>query len=430
MVAIKQIEADPYTKLVDLSKKNGFITTEQVFNFVEKESYPITEVDRVCDELLDLGIIIKDDEDNICNNNSQEEHLKKLYVSNRDRVDYQKIFDEVIIIDSSTKSYIKELKKIPPSFRGEQKELICQIIEGNQYARERLVQIYLKVVVNLALKFSKKFHFPIKDAIQDGNIGLINAVDKLSIDNMHSFSNSVQLRIHTTIFREDISICQSLYVPVYLKQKLYRIINAIDSHPLFDLNFNTQSQQNSLAGFISEELQVNIDQIFLLLSLLRPSVSLDEEFNSLYSPKVKENQIKVLNKKELKCIIIDILSTLKIRERVVIELRTGFKDGKIKSYKDVGKILKEKEEQIVQYESIALRILENPLKTINLESFQPKERYLLEQAFGIDWLGSKTLEEIGSILGVTRERIRQIESSTLRKLKHPNRSKKLKVFYE
>ena len=426
MVDLNYKEPDQLSDLIKLSKENGYVTTNQVFAAIEKESVPIEEVDRICDQLLDMGILIKDD-DEIDN---QPETQQDNFVSSRNRVDYQQIFNEILEIDQSLDGYIKKLKKIAAPYTGEQDSLVDQIFEGNEYARNRLIEIYLKSVVNIALNYSKRYELPIKDAIQDGNIGLITAIDRLSIDNKHTFVNSVHLRIHSTIFREDISISKSCYIPVHFKEKLYKAFDVLSEHNYINQNSYDIEFENKIVDKLCEELGEDKNIIGKLISLINPPISIDDPSQQFYAPKSKPEALSLLHEKEFEQKVAEALKTLKKRERFIMELRSGITGKRKNSLKEISSFLGESKEKVMQFSQIAEKILQHPLKTKIIDSLEPKVRFVMEQLFDVEWPGEKTLEEIGSILGLTRERVRQIESKALSKLRHPTRSRDLKIFYD
>ena len=428
MVALNYKELDKLSDLITLSKTNGYVTANQILAAIEKKSVPIEEVDRICDQLLDMGIMIKDDD--FDDKGNQSEILQDNYVSSRNRVDYQHIFNEVLELDPSLESYIKKLKKIAAPYTGEQDFLVDQIFEGNKYARNRLIEIYLKSVVNMAFNYSKRFELPIKDAIQDGNIGLITAIDRLSIDNKHTFVNSVHLRIHSTIFREDISISKSCYIPVHFKEKLYKALDVLSDHNFINHNTYDIEFENKMVEKLCEELGEDKNTISKLISLINPPLSIDDLSQHSYAPKSQPEALLILHEKELEQTVADSLRTLKTRERLVMELRLGIIGKRKNSLKEISFFLGESKEKVMQFSEIADKILQHPLKEKIIDSLEPKVRFLMEQLFGVEWLGGKTLEEIGSILGLTRERVRQIESKALRNLQHPTRSRDLKIFYD
>ena len=288
--------------------------------------------------------------------------------------------DEIILSDSSNKDikindpvrmYLKEIGRINLLTSEEEYEYALQAEEGNEGAKRILAESNLRLVVSIAKRYVGR-GMAFLDLIQEGNIGLMKAVEKFNPSKGYKFSTYATWWIRQAITRAIADQARTIRVPVHMVEtinKLARIQRQLT------LELNREPTEDELA----KKMGIPVEKIRDIYKISQEPVSLEtpigEEDDSHLGDFIKDERNvspeEFATNEMLKDEISEVLSTLTEREEKVIRLRFGLEDGK-----------------------------------------------------------SRTLEEVGQMFGVTRERIRQIEAKALRKLRHPNRSKRLKEYVE
>ncbi len=350
--------------LIEVSRQKGYVTIDDVINSVDTFNLPLEDIDRICENLIASEVIILEEEKS---NNSQDEENSY----DRSRLDYEEIFKRIIKIDPSLTSYINEIRVIQPPQNREEATLIGPAKEGNVYAKERLISMFLRVVVRIALWFYDTYSLPLAESIQDGNIGLIKAIEKFSYSSDNRFSTYAPWWIRQSINRFTIDAANSYYVPAHLKEQLFSVRKIIIGHTC-EKCLDAKPCPN-LINQINTELILDNKTTLDYLRILDDFYSIEEcleNDESIFSDFGEFNYILMdgIINEDNRRLIKSILLSISEKERRVIILRNGLNDGK-----------------------------------------------------------TRTLEEIGSILRVTRERIRQIEAKAIKKLRHPSRAKILKL---
>lgn len=345
-------------------KSDGYVTEDNVFDALIESNVSLDKVDYICDVLLSMGVIIKndsiEDEDDFSYDYSQ--------------TDYDEIFRQVVEIDESLKFFIDEVKTIKPPQNREWQNLILQAQNGNKFAKERIFLMYLRIVIKTALYHYQRYNISLSEAIQNGGIGLMIAIEKFQDGKNDNFSQYAPWWIRQQMIRKAEFSETLLRYPVHYKNKMFLIYDIIAQHSCFQCLDEVICPQ--LIKEVSKKLECNHIDASNLINSLIPALNLEEliEFNeNIFNDNglFEEELNEMIDSKKLKENIEEILSLLKDREKDVIKLRFG-------------------------------------LGT---------------------YLDPKTLEEIGIIFGVTRERIRQIESNALRRLRHPSKAKYIKPFW-
>lgn len=357
-------------KLVTLSKGKGYITFDNIIDVSECLSLSIDEVDRISEQLLLQGVIVHDEEpptfDGII------EDAENIY-DDRSKTDYEATFREVITMNPSLEFLMDKIHQIPPPQYKEVNTLIYQAQDGNEYARTRIVSMYLRVVVRIAMNSAKRLHIDVADAISTGVIGLIRALDKFDPNGTYLFSQYAPFWVQQHINREAPTLNQDLYFPVHIKEKIFSIYDLYEEH--FCSSCENHDICPNLCNEISDRLNVDVKEAQKIIGYMQANLSLDE---------LSQND--------------DTLSS---------------DGGLFESSMD---------------ENIDAQMLDVLIKH-HLDSFSKREAEILIHRFGLFGNDVKTLEEVGQIFGVTRERVRQIEAKLIRKLRHPSRSRALKCYY-
>ena len=347
-------------ELVKLGKKQGYITYEELATTLKG---------------LDLDADSLDDLYNVFNENNipvvSEEEAESPENSNDKILLDDTTLTKDLNINDPVRMYLKEIGQIKLLTTDEELDLADRILEGDEEAKTTLAEANLRLVVSIAKRYVGRGMLFL-DLIQEGNIGLMKAVEKFDVTKGYKFSTYATWWIRQAITRAIADQARTIRVPVHMVEtinKLARIQRQLT------LELNREPTEEELA----KKMNTSIDKIREIYKISQEPVSLEtpigEEDDSHLGDFIKDelnmSPEEYATNEMLKDEISDILLTLTEREEKVIRLRFGLEDGK-----------------------------------------------------------ARTLEEVGQMFGVTRERIRQIEAKALRKLRHPSRSRKLKDYLD
>ena len=344
--------------LLKIGKEKGVITYEVLANNLKGLELDADALDELYNLFSENNIVVVSDEED---NDSDEGDQKILLDDN--------VLTKDLTINDPVRMYLKEIGQIKLLTLEEEAELADRILAGDEEAKRILAEANLRLVVSIAKRYVGRGMLFL-DLIQEGNIGLMKAVDKFDPSKGYKFSTYATWWIRQAITRAIADQARTIRVPVHMVEtinKLARIQRQLT------LELNREPSEEELA----KKMNVSVEKIRDIYKISQEPVSLEtpigEEDDSHLGDFIKdENNMSPEEFAEhelLKDEIDEVLLTLTEREEKVIRLRFGLEDGK-----------------------------------------------------------SRTLEEVGQMFGVTRERIRQIEAKALRKLRHPSRSKKLKDY--
>lgn len=280
-------------------------------------------------------------------------------------------------MDDSLEQFVEKVRKIVPPQRRELDTLKYQALEGNQHARERMVEMHLRIALRIALQRAETYDMDIVDAVGEACAGLVTAVDRYDPDSNGAFGSYAGMWILQNISRRQSTSRSHVYYPVHKKESFFT------SYPIL-----------KEMGYIDYPNEFEISDVVNEL-LLKTDLSEEQIFDALVAT-----------------IPFDSLEGL-------------FEDDA----EEVSEIL----DLLISEEDVESQVAEILMKEAIgyvLETLTDREQRVLILRFGFDGGEARTLEEVGSMFNVTRERIRQIESKAITKLRDPSRSRKLKEFFD
>ncbi len=276
-----------------------------------------------------------------------------------------------INIDDHVRMYLKEIGKVPLLSADEEQELAKRMENGDYEAKKRLAEANLRLVVSIAKRYvGRGMHF--LDLIQEGNLGLIKAVEKFDFRKGFKFSTYATWWIRQAITRAIADQARTIRIPVHMVETINKLLR-VSKQLLQELGREPSPEE------IAKEMQMPVDKVREIMKLSQDPVSLETP----------------------------------IGEEEDSHIGDFIADEEIPAPADAA----------------AFTLLKEQLMSV-LETLTEREERVLRLRFGLDDGRARTLEEVGKVFNVTRERIRQIEAKALRKLRHPSRSKKLKDYLD
>ena len=342
-------------QLLTIATANGFVTFDDIMKCADDNSLSLGEFDWLAEAAGSRNVIIYDEAPTRSKSEDDE-------YDDYAQVDYDHTFAEAIAISPELEPLIDEIRNIVPPQRGEVGRLKYQVQEGNAHARQRMADMYLRIAVRIAVSRAKTYDVDLVDTVGDAFMGLLTAIDRYDPDHSGPFISFASLWIYQNISREQSTRNPCIYFPVHRKEWFYTM------YPLLKARGCTECDDvlkcNKVVDMICEKVQCNREQAADVLTASLPNLSWED----------------------------------------IIEGKIDYSEP---SYLD---------ESII--ENIEGRDRSSVVREI-LDKLTPRERMVLIDRYGLDDGEEKTLEQVGQKLGVTRERVRQIEAKAFRKLRHP-----------
>ena len=351
--------------LVEKGKAVGKLTTQEIDNAILELDMDMDELDKLYELIETNNIELIDDLDDM----AQDAITDETDMAKSD--DGGANDNKAVAMDDPVRVYLKEIGRVPLLTSEEEIELSIRIADGDAKAKQRLAEANLRLVVSIAKRYVGR-GMQFLDLIQEGNLGLIKAVEKFDYTKGFKFSTYATWWIRQAITRAIADQARTIRIPVHMVETINKVKKT--SSQLLHKNGHDPSAEE-----IAEELDMAPDKVREILRLAQEPVSLETP----------------------------------IGEEEDSHLGDFIPDDEALSPADAASISLLKEQ------------LAEVLKTLT-----PREEKVLSLRFGLEDGHPRTLEEVGKEFNVTRERIRQIEAKALRKLRHPSRSKKLKDFLD
>jgi RNA polymerase primary sigma factor len=350
-------------------KKKNVLEYQEILDTFAEMEFSAEQFDRVLEELenqnIDILRVMEADD---------EEDDEDIVLTEEDEVDVEQIDLSVpdgISIEDPVRMYLKEIGKVPLLSADEEIELAKRMEEGDEDAKKRLAEANLRLVVSIAKRYVGRGMLFL-DLIQEGNLGLIKAVEKFDYRKGYKFSTYATWWIRQAITRAIADQARTIRIPVHMVETINKLIR-VSRQLLQELGREPTPEE------IAKEMNMPVERVREILKISQEPVSLEtpigEEEDSHLGDFIPDDNMPVPAEAAastlLKEQLMQVLGSLHERERKVLSLRFGLEDGR-----------------------------------------------------------ARTLEEVGKEFNVTRERIRQIEAKALRKLRHPSRSRKLKDYLD
>ncbi len=346
-------------ELLDKGKKKGILSYKEIMDALEEIEMDSDQIEKVYESIENMGIEIVGD---------MEQELEEIQLEPED---LDLTVPEGISLDDPVRMYLKEIGKVELLSPDEETVLAQKMSDGDEVAKKRLAEANLRLVVSIAKRYVGRGMLFL-DLIQEGNLGLIKAVEKFDYRKGYKFSTYATWWIRQAITRAIADQARTIRIPVHMVETINKLIR-VSRHLLQELGREPTAEE------ISKEMNMSLDKVREIMKIAQEPVSLEtpigEEEDSHLGDFIPDDDAPAPSEAAsfllLKEQLVDVLNTLTSREEKVLRLRFGLDDGR-----------------------------------------------------------ARTLEEVGKEFNVTRERIRQIEAKALRKLRHPTRSKKLKDYLD
>ncbi len=360
-------------KLIEKGKRNGFITYKEVLRSFEKLDINPEFIDDFYKQAEDNDLEILGFQDDMIPEKVDDMDDPEIKDDDADFFVSQSDDDILkgINIDDPVRMYLKEIGKVPLLSANEEIELAKRMQDGDEEAKKRLAEANLRLVVSIAKRYVGRGMLFL-DLIQEGNLGLIKAVEKFDYTKGFKFSTYATWWIRQAITRAIADQARTIRIPVHMVETINKLIR-IKRQLLQELGRDATPEEIAL------EMEMEPDKVREILKIAQEPVSLETP----------------------------------IGEEEDSHLGDFIPDDEVQAPSDVA----------------TFTLLKEQLSSV-LHTLTDREQKVLRLRFGLDDGRARTLEEVGKEFDVTRERIRQIEAKALRKLRHPSRSKKLKDYLE
>ncbi|CAM3117463.1 RNA polymerase sigma factor RpoD [Paenibacillus lupini] len=358
-------------QLIEQGKKRASLTYKEIMEKLSPFDQDPEQIDEFFEQLDDLGIEVLNE-----NDERDRDPLNRGEEQEREQGEDFNFDDDLALppgikINDPVRMYLKEIGRVPLLSADDEIELARRIENGDEEAKRRLAEANLRLVVSIAKRYVGRGMLFL-DLIQEGNMGLIKAVEKFDHQKGFKFSTYATWWIRQAITRAIADQARTIRIPVHMVETINKLIR-VSRQLLQELGREPTPEE------IAAEMELSTDKVREIMKIAQEPVSL--------------------------------------------ETPIGEEDDS-----HLGDFI-EDQEALAPADAAAYELLKEQLEDV-LDTLTEREENVLRLRFGLDDGRTRTLEEVGKVFGVTRERIRQIEAKALRKLRHPSRSKRLKDFLE
>jgi RNA polymerase primary sigma factor len=352
-------------ELIAKGKRKGIISYREIMDSLEQVDLSTEQIDEIYEALASNGIEIMPD------TSEETTEGQEPFRAENEEAELDLTIPEGIALDDPVRMYLKEIGRVPLLSATDEIDLARKVEEGDESAKRRLAEANLRLVVSIAKRYVGRGMLFL-DLIQEGNLGLIKAVEKFDYRKGYKFSTYATWWIRQAITRAIADQARTIRIPVHMVETINKLIR-VSRQLLQSLGREPSAEE------IAEEMEMSPDRVREIMKIAQEPVSLETP----------------------------------IGEEEDSHLGDFIED----------------QDAPAPAEAASFRLLKEQLEEV-LNTLTPREEKVLRLRFGLDDGRARTLEEVGQIFNVTRERIRQIEAKALRKLRHPSRSKKLKDFLD
>ncbi len=361
-------------ELIEKGKARGSLTNDEILEIVDSEDLDVENMEKLLEQIESLGIEIKESYDDIPDlamiDNDIDSMEKMDGYDNPDDLD-RAMSQEGLIIDDPVRMYLKEIGKVELLSTETELELAEKMANGDEHAKKVLVESNLRLVVSIAKRYVGRGMFFL-DLIQEGNLGLMKAVEKFDYTKGYKFSTYATWWIRQAITRAIADQARTIRIPVHMVETINKVLR-VSRQLLQELGHEASTEE------IAERMNMNVDKVREIMKLAQEPVSLETP----------------------------------IGEEEDSHLGDFIPD----------------DDAPAPAEAASYTLLREQLCEV-LHTLTPREEHVLKLRFGLEDGRTRTLEEVGLVFNITRERIRQIEAKALRKLRHPSRSKRLRDYLD
>ncbi|MDI9438868.1 MAG: RNA polymerase sigma factor RpoD [Limnochordia bacterium] len=358
-------------ELMARAKKRGMVTYREIMDSLQDVDLQPEQIDEIYESFSAMGVDVIPHSSAEHDDEPGDAVVEDDEADDVDQDEYDLSVPEGIGLDDPVRMYLKEIGRVPLLTAEEEVELAKRIEQGDQEAVRKLAEANLRLVVSIAKRYVGR-GMQLLDLIQEGNLGLIKAVEKFDYRKGFKFSTYATWWIRQAITRSIADQARTIRIPVHMVETINKLTR-VSRQLLQELGRAPTPEE------IAEEMDMPPERVREIMKIAQEPVSLETP----------------------------------IGEEEDSHLGDFIED----------------QEATAPAEAAAFTMLQEQLEEV-LESLTPREQQVLKLRFGLEDGRGRTLEEVGQVFGVTRERIRQIEAKALRKLRHPSRSKKLKDFLE
>lgn len=373
-----------YEELTQLAKQRGYVTYDDIMDCSDNFSLSLQDFDWLTNSLTTIGIIIYLESPALAEQFNDE-------VDDYAQIDYEAVYSRIKELSPALAPFVDAVREIRPPQWNETKKLRYQVTEGNQHARDRMIEMNLRLALRIALQRAESYDMEIEDAVGHACLGLITAVDKYDPDSSGPFASYASMWVLQNISREQPNRRPLMYYPVHIKEGYFSVYPFLKQYGC--IGCSEMQSCGEIREIIMARLECNERSA---MSIIEQATAIEyiEDFLDL----AEQNDFELEYSDRLG------LALMKLSPDTVVSTDAALEDV---------------------YRGAMRAAIENVL-----EKLKPRERQVICERYGLSDGVEKTLEEIGATMDVTRERIRQIEAKALRKLQHPTRQRFIEEFYK